>query len=69
MWWHWAAVAGLFITALGIVLGIIPPQPAGLWGAETSAEHAHERQVRQRYWISVVLIVVGTLLQVPTNLP
>jgi hypothetical protein len=65
----YAAAAGLVVSALGIVIGILPPQPAGMWGAETEAELRKERRDRQRYWTSVVLIGIGTLLQLRATLP
>ena len=42
---------------------------AGEWASETADEHAEERRRKRRYWISVVLIFIGTVLQIPANLP
>ena len=51
---EWGHVVGLLLNALGIIIAIIPPPSADDWRAETR---------KGRYYVSVLLISIGTALQ------
>jgi hypothetical protein len=59
---QWGSVLGLMISAVGIIIGIIPPK-------QKTEEYARTRRVSWRYWFSVILIIIGTVLQILGNWP
>lgn len=59
---EYAAIVGLALTALGVILGIHLPTVDADWADETSAEK--ERRLRIRVGIGIALVLVGTGLQI-----
>jgi hypothetical protein len=58
----WAAVFGLILTAVGVLIGLYLPTVAARWsGPETVAQ---EFWLQLRFGIGVFLILAGTGLQV-----
>jgi hypothetical protein len=63
----WATVAGLILTAIGIVIGFSPPTVTALWsGPEQLAE---EHWIQVKFVIGTGCVLVGTILQIPGALP
>lgn len=52
---------GIVLNCVGIIAGIFQPKQAGRWaGPETDRI---ERRMAIRYYIAVVLVLAGTILQ------
>jgi hypothetical protein len=63
----WASVIGLVMTAFGILVGFYLPTIAARWsGPETIAQ---ECWLQTRYITGIVLVLVGTALQVCGSWP
>jgi hypothetical protein len=59
---RWAAVIGLVLTALGVLIGLYLPTVAARWsGPDTVAE---EFWLQLRFGVGVCFILAGTALQV-----
>lgn len=61
------AIGGLGLTMVGIILGISAPKLAARWGGPTTGRA--EARLAARYYASVVLIVVGTAMQMAAAWP
>ncbi len=58
----WASVAGLILTAFGIVIGFYLPTIGARWsGSEILTQ---EYWLQMRFGIGVGLVLIGTLLQI-----
>lgn len=64
----WAAVVGLILTAVGVLIAFYLPRLEVYWGWGQAAE-------REQFWLRVrtstgaALVVIGTLLQVYSAWP
>ena len=54
-------IVGIALVMLGVVIGIFPPKLAGRWGGPETGRQ--EQRMAIRYYISVVLVIVGSGLQ------
>lgn len=57
----WFPVIGLILTAFGVVLGLSAPRVTAVWGGPETEKQ--DRILRWRYAFSILLILVGTVLQ------
>jgi hypothetical protein len=60
------AACGVILTAVGIIVGIARPLIGARWAGPETARR--EWWLARRYYLSVAMIVVGTLLQLPALL-
>jgi hypothetical protein len=60
--WKWTSVVGLGLTTVGIVIGFNLPTVAALWSGPDAV--AREFWVQMNYRIAVVVVLVGTGLQI-----
>jgi hypothetical protein len=58
----WATVAGLILTAIGIVIGFSLPTVAALWSGPEQLARQHWIQVK--FVIGIGCVLVGTGLQI-----
>ncbi len=55
-------MAGLFLTGLGVIVGMYFPVVGSPWGSEDDVRK--ERILRIRYAAGIVLVITGTLMQI-----
>jgi hypothetical protein len=59
----WASVAGLILTAIGVLVAFYLPRLHAYWGSSARSERK-EYWLRVRTGIGVALVVIGTALQI-----
>ena len=58
----WASVAGLILTAIGVLIGFYLPTIAARWGGPDTL--AQEFWLQVKFLIGVGFVLIGTILQI-----